>query len=49
MQLMLAFAKTGRKLVLSFTNVDPQSSSLNLLAQHHNHVSRNEMQDLEND
>jgi hypothetical protein len=32
MQLMLTFAKEQKKLVASFTNVDPQSSGSNLLA-----------------
>jgi hypothetical protein len=34
---------------LRFTNVDPQALGLNLLARHHNHLSRNEMHDLNND
>jgi hypothetical protein len=38
-----------RKLVASFSNVDPQSSGLNLLARCHNHLCHKEMQDLEND
>jgi hypothetical protein len=45
MQLMHAFGQQkGRKLVVSFSNVDPQSSSSNLLAWRCNHVSHNEMQ-----
>jgi hypothetical protein len=35
-----------RKLVLSFINVDPQSSGSNLLARCYNHLGRNEIQDL---
>jgi hypothetical protein len=38
-----------RKLVASSSNVDPQSYGSNLLAPCHNHLCRNEMQDLEND
>jgi hypothetical protein len=49
MQSVLAFVKNRRKLVLSFTNVDPQRSGSNLHARHHNHLSRNEMKDIKND
>jgi hypothetical protein len=38
MQSMLAFAKNGRKLVLSFTNVDPQSFGSNFLSRRCNHL-----------
>jgi hypothetical protein len=34
------------KLVMRFSNVDPQSSGLDLHAQCYNHLGRNEMQDL---
>jgi hypothetical protein len=46
MQSALAFAKERKKLVTSFMNIDPQSSGSNLLARCHNHLYRNEMQDL---
>jgi hypothetical protein len=45
----LPLLKNGRKLVLSFMNVDPQSSSLNILARRRNNLKRNEMHDLNND
>jgi hypothetical protein len=40
----LPLLKKGRKLVLSFMNVDPQAIGSNLLARRHNHLSRNEME-----
>jgi hypothetical protein len=42
----LPLLKKERKLVVSFSNVDPQSSGSNLLAQCCNHLGHNEMQDL---
>jgi hypothetical protein len=43
----LPLLKNGRKLVVSFTTVDPQNSGSNLLALCHNHLCRNEIQDLD--
>jgi hypothetical protein len=45
---VLALLKKRRKLVLSFMNVNPQALGSNFLAQCGNHLSRNEMHDLNN-
>jgi hypothetical protein len=45
----LSLLKKRRKLVLSFTNVDHQALGSNLLARRRNHLSRNEMHDLNSD
>jgi hypothetical protein len=45
----LRWLNKERKLVMSLSNVDPQSNGSNLLARHCNHLGHKEMQDIKND
>jgi hypothetical protein len=49
MQSACLCSKKERKLVMSFSNVEPQSFGSNFLARHRNHLCRNELQYLTSD